>query len=251
MARTVEGARLTRAHRHTQLQLRARTLRDLLVLWPLFRTDDFDSFDRFAAIAALLVAARHRDSAGLGAGYFEQFRRSEQVTGTVTPEIVEPPPADVIRDKLRATGVVGVLTARRAGQSLQAARRNGFVKVTGAVGKLVLDGGRATIMRSGTGDRQLRGWQRITGTRPCHFCAMLASRGPVFSRDTTDFRAHDHDACVPEPVYEGSLATARNARLAQLWEESTDGLSGPQAVQAFRRAHEGRPIEGDPIATGG
>lgn len=241
MAITVEGARLTAAHRRGQLAVRARTLRDLLVLWPLFRPSDFATFEAFAAAAALLVTARHRESAGLGAAYFSAFRRVE-IGSPAEPRVVGPPPTGIIVDKLRATGLLGVLNARRAGLGVEAARSNGLVRVSGAAAKMVLDGGRQSIVASLDRDGRALGWQRVTGPSPCAFCAMIASRGTVFKGERdAEFQAHDHDSCTAEPVYPGSRPLPRNMEFRRQWDESTAGLSGVDAANAFRRARTVAP----------
>lgn len=41
------------------------------------------------------------------------------------------------------------------------------------------------------------GWARqLTGAETCTFCAMLVSRGPVYSRETVNFRTHNHCDCT-------------------------------------------------------
>lgn len=52
-------------------------------------------------------------------------------------------------------------------------------------------------------------WRRVTDGKPCGFCAMLASRGPVYRSEATargaGGRYHDHCGCTVEPHY-GSFA---------------------------------------------
>jgi hypothetical protein len=92
-------------------------------------------------------------------------------------------------------------------------------------------------------------WARVlTGARSCYFCAMLASRGPVYTSETAaKFRGGQrvdryHDGCDCEVVLVQNYSTWEGRRahklLAELWEDSTEGTSGRRSMNAFRRAYE-------------
>lgn len=178
-------------------------LRDLSTLWrAVDPTALTATFDRFAAPAAVLVRARHSESAGIAAGYYGAFRMAEGVPGTAVPLLAGALAPEVVRSTLRSSGLGGIINARRAGQSAQAAAQNGLVRVSGSATSLVLDGARETILGSVKVDRARPRWARTTDADPCDFCAMLASRGAVYlSEETADFQAHDHCACMAEPAY--------------------------------------------------
>jgi len=246
VARTTAGAQLTQAHRRAQLALRADVLADLTRLWTLFDAGDLEAtFTRFAAAAEILIRQRHGDSSGLAAAYFERFRSTEGVAGAAVARLAEPPPPVLVRETLRLTGLAGATNAIQAGQGAAQASRNGLVRVAGAVTNLVLGGGRRTLVESVRADRQAQGWQRVTSSSPCAFCAMVASRGPAFtSQRSARFEAHDHCSCSAEPYYRGSTALSRNADLAEAWktaqrqagdaDELRRGTSN-DALNAFRR----------------
>ena len=65
----------------------------------------------------------------------------------------------------------------------------------------VMEAGRQVVQRSS------KRWRRVTDGAPCGFCAMLASRGPVYtSQDTADGgRYHGRCGCTAEP-FEGDFA---------------------------------------------
>lgn len=240
MAVTTQGALLTQQHRLAQMALRSATIRDLLLLWPLFDVRDFATFDRFVSAAQLLLGVRHADSIGLAAAYLEAFRAAEGQAGRI--EIPRPSPLEpvVIETSLRTGGILGTLNARRAGLSIEAAKRNGFVRVAGAASSLVLDGGRQTILEGVAADPAQPRWQRVPSGRACGFCAMLASRGAVYkSRDRAAFKTHDHCSCTPEPAYAGSRLPEAAQRYRDHWKDATRGLSGTDALNAFRRSLEG------------
>ena len=105
-------------------------------------------------------------------------------------------------------------------------------------------------------DREIIGWYRVTDGDPCHFCAMLASRGAVYSsRFTAGVSIHDnvnldggYNAawhpncnCVAKPLYSTDLDVPDlNRELRDLWNEVTAGLSGSNARSAYRRAIQAR-----------
>lgn len=241
MARTAEGAALTARHARQQLALRAALIRDLQRVWPLWAIDDPDTFGEFLDIAGRLIQARHADSAGIAARYFRLFRAAEGVGGAEVPRLADRLPLADITASLRATGLAGTLRALRAGHSPQAASRSGFVQASGSAARLVLNGGRDTIIRSTSGDRRAEGWIRVASGSACAFCAMLASRGVGYSRErTASFQAHDHCGCTAEPFYPGSRLPESSRRYEQLWEQAQREVDGGDALGAFRRLLEGR-----------
>jgi len=240
MARTPEGALLTRRHYVAQLGVRAATSRDVMQLWGVVDpTNLTGTYDRFARAATTLTRARHGTSAGVAADYQESFRKAEQVAGRAAVKLARPLGVADALNAIRGAGLTGIINSRKAGFSPQAAARNGLVKVLGATTRLVLGGGRDTIIESVAADTQVSRWQRVTSGEPCAFCAMLATRGAVFSANTADFEAHDHCSCSAEAAYEGSAMPLTSQRLASQWDNVTAGLSGDDALNAFRQSLAG------------
>lgn len=226
MARTAEGAALTREHQRQQLALRAATLRDLALLWATWETGNISEFGAFIQLAEILLNARHQDSAGLAAAYFTAFRDAEGIPGAATPKLAPKLSIEEIVANLRATGLAGTLRALRAGFSTQAASRSGFVQAAGSAGRMVMSGGRDTIVRSMDADAHGDGLSiRIPSASPCAFCRTIAGNGPQKIRK---FEAHDHCGCTVEPFYEGSKVPAANQRYereyvkAQKWARDND-----------------------------
>lgn len=241
VALTLAGDQLTRQHRQAQLQLRAATLADLVTLWDVVDPANLPgTIGPFTSAATTVVQARHATSAGLAASYFEAFRAAEGIPGRAAPRLAASLPADAAAGALRGSALAGIVNARRAGLSIEEALRQGLVRVSGQATTLVLSGGRETILRSGAADPRRPRWARVSGGDSCAFCAMLASRGPVFrSEDTAGFEAHDHCVCEPELAYEGAGLSDRARALRDQWDEVTAGLSGRDALNAFRRARSG------------
>lgn len=205
MATTAEGAALTSRFRAAQLALRAAVGRDVAALWPLWAPEAgrVARYGAFSDVALTLIVARHRESAGLAAAYYRAFRAAEGAPGQDTPRLAGPLRPDDVLPGLRFTGLGGMMRALRAGFSPQAASRAGLVQAIGAAGRLVLAGGRDTVLASAGADRHAAGWRRVASGSACEFCAMLAGRGPVYKgARTAEFAAHDHCACAAEPVFD-------------------------------------------------
>jgi hypothetical protein len=238
MARTDVGAALTAEHRSRQLSVRAQTVREFQTLFTLWDPARPATFDRLVTATVPLIDLRRGTSAGIAADYFAAFRMAEQVDGPSSPRLAGLAPREKLLTSLYVTGRNQIGRSVAAGLSPQAAVRTAFVTMSGAVSRHVLDAGRTTIIDSAVADPKTVGWQRVTDGDPCSFCAMLASRGAAYRQDTVGFQAHDHCGCTAEPRYEGSRMTSDAQRWRSLWNESTRGTSGRDALNAFRRAYE-------------
>lgn len=202
MAATLAGTRLTERHRTAQLTLRAIALRQVLEIWPAFDVEDpARSWPPVEAALLAVIGERRAVSASLAAGYFEAFRRAEGVGGAAVPVIDAFDDGAAVRasTSLQVTGYV--TTERLRALKHADPGRVALVRVSGAVTRHVLDGGRETLLASVRGDRRARGWARVTSANPCEFCSMLASRGGVYTAMSGAFHAHDHCGCGLEPLF--------------------------------------------------
>lgn len=238
MARTPEGALLTERHRRLQLTISAAAVRDLLHLWgtvdPLALAATIAPFTR---AGATLVAAGRRASGLAALRYYTDFRRLEGVRGAMMGTTAPPLEVALLEANLRGAGLKGIKTATLAGRSAEEAARNGFVKLAGSATSLVLGGGRDTLMGAIQSDPQAQGWQRVTDGAPCAFCAMVASKGIIAGDEASaGFEAHGHCGCTAEPAFEGTSIRPDNERFAKAWQDATPGLSGGDALNAFRRS---------------
>lgn len=232
MSRTAAGASLSAAHRDGQVQIRAALVRDYMRIWPLWEGNE-RSFRRLVEATVPLIRGYHQLSASLASSYYEAFRAAEQVGGQPSPRLAASINEEAVIGTLYVTGRDMTANAIDAGHSPQAAMRNALVRTSGTVSRFGLQGGRDTLVLSSAADRQALGWSRVTGAQPCAFCAMAASRGPVFSEDTADFAAHDHCSCAGEPTYPGSEWPGRAQEFRDLWNEHASGAENPLAE--FRR----------------
>lgn len=242
MATTVQGAQLTEAHRRSQLSIRAAALRSLLALWPAFSMRDIDASWLVLETALMLLVTQARSqSSSIATAYYLSFRNAEGIRGPVP---VDPPPMPVwevaARRSLTVTGPVAAKQAIAAGRPPAEARDIALVRLSGSVGRLTLDGGRNVITGMVNAEPHRIGWIRVTSPSPCAFCAMLATRGPIYREETVGFQSHDHCACTAEPIVRNDRSAwpERNRELLRTWNETTRGLSGRDAVSAFRAAIE-------------
>lgn len=129
-------------------------------------------------------------------------------------------------------------------------------KLAGVVHKQGISAGTEAIRKVSGADKRVQVWARQTGPRPCSFCAMLASRGFVYknkkvatksykdriqSDGTMGFSVgayHPNCACTAIPRWESvgeNDVPELNAYLEEMWPKVTDGYSGVDAMNAWRR----------------
>lgn len=139
---------------------------------------------------------------------------------------------------LNITGPIGQKHKIKLGKTPRQARDISFVESSGVATRHVLTGGRQSLLTLLTDDPQVQRWVRVTDGDPCAFCAMLASRGPVYlTEDSAGFRAHDHCACTAEPVYSMDAPwPGRAQEFHRLWNENIrNRYSGAEARRQWRR----------------
>lgn len=157
---------------------------------------------------------------------------------------------------MRVTGPVGQKQRAKARVRFRDAQDAALAEASGAAARQVRVGERQTLLRAVAADSVMKGWIRVTDADPCAFCAMLASRGPVykrgsFSRKDPRFtgpgtaKVHDNCGCSIEPVYSTDTGwPGQNKELQRLWNRHIRGrYSGKDALNAWRRLYEERQRE--------
>lgn len=243
MASSPVAAALTEHHRLAQLRVGALTAVQVHAIWPLLDLEHLDAtFGRWMAGAQAIIGSQYRISAQLAAGYYSTFRRLELGAHAkpFVPVVVDPANADAVRISLLVTGPVSVKAAMTRGVALAAAGAVADGRAAGEAMRHALSGGRDTISQSAGADPRALGWARAASGRACAFCAMLASRGPVYSEGSVDFEAHSHCSCSSEPVYSTDAGWPAGSRqYADLWEEATSDVEpGGDLLNTFRRSYE-------------
>lgn len=203
------------------------------------RAADVDDIDLWWEQAGPGIAAQAVQGFDLTATLALRYLRRHAATERVA---LDPVRAEVDRarvsESLRVSGPVAFKTNIRAGGDPLVARRAMSEKLRGAATRIILGGSRDTATATVESADQVAGWRRVTAGSPCAFCAMVASRGAAY-KERTGLRApqfHDHDRCTYEPLYEVEPEPADVVELRRRWDETTDGLSGVDALNAFRRA---------------
>jgi hypothetical protein len=203
MAFTELGDKLTERHMREQLAIRTRALDEFASLMA-----GYDPNNQFSIAATrnglFEITARYRaQSAEAASRYYAAFRAAEGVPGA--PPL---PVTDVVDDAFKE--LMGdsyrVLLRKPPPDLVDAIKRAKLLQrneaeLAARLSRYVLTGGRirmADLIRS---DRAAVGWARVTRGKACAFCGLLAARGPVYSKLTGGFRAHNSCACTIEPVF--------------------------------------------------
>lgn len=262
MAATLAGTQLTEAHRTHQLAMQALFLDELRRYWPLLDPYRLDvtAAGWIDALISLIVGYRTQ-SAVISLDYYQRFRAAEIGARALDrPAILHSIPAneDAIRASLIATGPAKIKHDTRAGRTPEQAIGAAFPAVAGAATRHIQNGGRDALVAAGdTEPRRVR-WFRVTAAEPCAFCAMLASRGPVYLSRASALYAtesapsrqpgekyHDNCHCTVEPRLSPTAEwPGRGREFERLWKTVKNQ---PDAFNAFRRAYEGSLRTGIPF----
>lgn len=213
----------------------------------------------------LVVQARAR-SITLAMAFYSRFRAVESpglpaISFPTLPDL----PRDQIVTSLSVTGPVALRNRLSKIQALttspqppallvQRAMTSSAAGAAGAAGRHARDGGRDLIEQASKADPVSIGYVRITrGRDTCYYCAMLASRGPVYKNDSFDesdprfigpgnAKVHDHCHCNLAPVYKrNSPILTQSAEAEQVWIDSQNQRKpGEDPIHAFRRVWENR-----------
>jgi len=218
MATTAAGQRLTEQHRRQQVALRAQFLQQLHKAWPLLDPLRLDA----TAAAWLnlmidLITGFWSKSVTVSLTYYDAFREAETDFGPFHAAHLRDvviPNLEQIRTSLIATGPAKIKHDTMTGDHpIETITRNAMVAVSGAGTRLITNGSRDAIDEAVKSDPRSVGWARVLGPKPCYWCAVLASRGPVYHSEDAAFRTtarskrgagkkyHDFCMCQVEPVF--------------------------------------------------
>lgn len=239
MAATLEGQRLTEAFRLAQARLGAQTVQRMFSIWSLLDPSNLDlTFERWLTAALPIIEASRQTSSLLASNYYTLLRGMELgIADPFTPVLAAAASVEQVTTSLLVTGPIAIRSSLGGGVLFSQAVDLAQTKSAAAAMRHALNGGRDTVMRSMNADSRSLGWARAAAGDACGFCAMLASRGPVYSTETVGFEAHDHCSCSAEPVFRhDSEWPAGSRQYREVWDRETAGLHGNDAINAFRRA---------------
>ena len=140
-----------------------------------------------------LVALYGSAAASLAADWYEEQRVKAEVRGRFQAITAELPTTG--RTEALAGFAVGPLYGAKPDAALA------LVKASGGLQRIIFNADRYTVMGSSVKDPRARGWQR-EGNGECQFCALLISRGAVYTEGSVDFESHDRCRCVGVPAFD-------------------------------------------------
>lgn len=159
---------------------------DLQVVWNSTTTPE-QAASALHDVLPALINQYGQAAAAVAAEWYDNLRASQGIPGSFTamPEDIPDPGGNEL---------VGWATATAQDTtSMQSL-------VVGGMTRRILNFSRGTVTSNSVADKHARGWQRV-GSGECSFCAMLISRGAVYTEATADFAAHDHCECSATPAW--------------------------------------------------
>lgn len=209
------------------------------------------TIERWLRATVPLIQQQQAQSARLAAEYMRAFRAMELGIGdTFVARAVVEEAVEAIVTSLTVTGPVTIKEQTKRLATLEHAATLAESRSSAAAMRHVLNAGRNTILINVAEDRRALGYARKTSGDTCSFCAMLASRGPVYKDDSFEAsnrrfvgqgeaKVHDNCYCGFEPLYHRDAAWPPGSRRYQeLWNEAKS-LDG-DTTKNFRRLIEGR-----------
>lgn len=194
---------LSEAHRQAQVRVGISTVLAIRQSWKLLDPADIDgTLPGWLAVASPIVTAHHDTSARLAARYYSLLRSARGHGTDFEPRPATPPPARLVSGALVLTGVTMLRRATLAGPPAPTQVTAAGDSAASTAMYYAQQGGRETITTAAATDPKAIGWARSTSGEACAFCALLASRGPVYrSEDSGGFEAHPGCSCSAEPVF--------------------------------------------------
>lgn len=183
---------------------------------------------QFKKLIAAIVRRFGPASATLAARVYKQHRID---AGIRTPFTVKPAPGRSL-DDISA----GVDYATKPLWGPEPDVESSKVLVHGVASKLVLDQGRDTTIGAVHEDKKATSWARVPEPGCCSFCALLATRGAVYKKDTARFQAHNNCRCDAMPVFGKYVVPDEVKQWQAVYADLPPRLSGKEARNAFRVA---------------
>ena len=163
--------------RRAQSTLSAAATADLRKVWPRLLTMRPDNMAEALALVLEEFAGKYGSaSAALAAEWFEERREDAKAAGSFRAQVAAIPPAE--RMEILARWGVGPLFGASPDPV------TALNLVTGGLTRIVLNAGRDTIVQSTALDPAGPRYARHASANACAFCAMLATRGAVYTSET-------------------------------------------------------------------
>lgn len=188
MATQAEAA----AHRAALSDVITIAVAELVAEWPSLPLGNPEQVRRLLAeLLADLTDAFHDVAAGLGADWYDELRLEAGVPGSFTAPLPEAPPLEQIRE-----------SASWAASGLYTDTEKALADAATVMDRILANADRAAIEGAAKADPQPVRWARYASANACAFCALNATRGPVFrSEDTAATKYHNLCRCIAVPVW--------------------------------------------------
>lgn len=276
---------LDAAYRAAIAMTSLQVVRAMVSVWNTVDRDNLaGTSEEWLTAAVARVLAGQRDAQIIADAYASRVRRIAAPNAPLfTPPNPNPPNAEQVRNSLIFTGPASA--GRELGraeavyresildpettfedrqaekQTLEIVKREvmnkAIARASGAATRHVTTAGRDQLENFVRTDKVAQGWVRVTKAGCCYYCAMLASRGPVYKEDSfaksdprfknhpvngaSDQKVHDNCGCGLRPWYgAGEDLPERVAEFEQQWIDFTEGYSMDAAIRRFRQGYEGR-----------
>lgn len=198
------------------------------------------TFPPFSKAALALVQAGRARGELQAQEYYYLVRELSNVNSAAVVLAASAFDLDAALTSMYATGYATTIKQQNAGTDSSIAAEAGKVAMLRAVQRLVSDAGRQRLIDYSKQDKAITAWARVSDGNPCHFCALLISRGPVYKASTVNFRAHDGCGCGARLVTKAdpTRGWSSDARaFADLYKNTPGGLS------EFRKAYDQAKVD--------
>ncbi|ALX67274.1 VG15 protein [Microbacterium sp. XT11] len=196
---------LAKAHMRSQVTHAATVQAALSRLWEetIDPSDLGRSFLDFRSKAVTYINAGRTISNRTADTYLAAIKDAAGLSAPVLGNAETRLPTGRIESSL--TAATGKALARaealqRRGLDPSAALAVALSNMLGSAKRQIINASRSRVIDSTRRDPQLDRWARVSDGAPCRFCAMLVSRGPVYSALSVHFAAHDRCGCNARPV---------------------------------------------------
>lgn len=255
-------ARLAESHRLAQATLSQTVAVDVQRIMQQLDLQSLDrSFGAYSKTMQALVSERRGQSQALANNYYLNARAESGSGLDFEPVAIQPLDVDALQTSLVVTGPAMGKRAIGAGLTVPEIKDRITVATTKSMQRHVLNAGRDQVKANVLADSKAGGWMRITDGRPCPFCAMLASRGPVYKSQTSaggfGHRFHDGCGCSIVSIFEASgpqlddwkhynslwyqakaLGSQHGVAGEHVFDYMVKGLDPSQAVDAVKKYNE-------------
>jgi hypothetical protein len=237
--------------RSVQVAIRAQLLLDVAKLWPALDPKRLgETWPGWIRAMSLLTRSYHtQSSTAAGASYRLAREHATRSPAPMSLVKLAPAPDETWMRKAYGYSAPGMLNkdTARPGTALST--------TLGTAARIVMDGGRTTVLDTVAADPVATGWYFETDGDPCWWCAMIASRGFVFKEHSFDIsdarflgaetkdsaKVHNNCGCVIVGVFSKSHQLPDiNQEARQIYYDSTGDVTGADKLVAFRKAWNAR-----------